>query len=141
VTLKADDPAFSQGGFVPGDAAIPHQWYWSMGTFRGPSLRIPADGDIEIVVHLAGFYPPNANSSLTVSQGGTKLFEEKLSGPVLFNGKVVGPIRVPASVHQGQLDLLWEVGTFVPAKVGSNPKDFRNLGLDIASFEIRRASG
>jgi hypothetical protein len=111
-----------------------------VGTFHGPNVRVPNE-DLEIVVHLAGYYPPKAKTVVKVSQGGTQLFEKQYDGPTLFSGKLIGPIRVPASVHKGQLDLLWEATTFVPAQVGTNPKDFRNLGLDIASFEIRRASG
>jgi len=139
-TLRPDDPAFTKKDWAGGDVATPPNWFWSTPAFRGPNIGLPASEDIEIIVHLSGYYPPKANTTVAVSQGSTKLFEQKFSGPTLFSGKAIGPIRVPASVHKGRLDVLWQVTPFVPAQVGTNPKDLRNLGLDVASFEIRKAS-
>jgi hypothetical protein len=140
-SLRPDSDAFRKSEFAPGDAAKPPTWFWSMGdgTFHGPSVQVPASDDVSVTVHLGGFFPAKVNPRLVVTASGQSVFDQTLNGATLFKDKTIGPFRVPASVHRGQLDLVWKVDTWIPAVVGTNRQDARHLGLDIASIDIAKA--
>jgi phosphoglycerol transferase len=135
VTLKPSDPAMAAGGFVPGDPLA--TWFWSMGQFRGPVLTIPQDRDVQVLLRLHGSTPDYHPQLKVTTKGDRTLFDRKLDGLAIRTSRIVGPINVPASVHRGNLDLIWRLDTWVPAKNGTNPNDPRQLGLDVETIEVR----
>ena len=136
-TIAPTDPAFAAGSFLI-DRSL--DWDWSGGRIQGPNVSVPPDKDVEVVVHLAGFYPRQVKPKLVVTQNQDTVFDKTLDGKNLNASKVIGPFRVPASAHHGKLNLTWAVDTWVPAKLG-NPADKRSLGLDVRSIELRAAGG
>ena len=136
-TIAPSDPVFAQGSFYIDRSA---NYCWSAGRIQGPSVSVPADKDVEVVVHLAGYLPPTIKPKLVVTQNQDTVFDKVLDGKSLNASKVIGPFKVPASAHNGKLSLTWAVDTWVPAKLG-NPADKRNLGLAVRSIELRAAGG
>jgi hypothetical protein len=108
-----------------------------MGQFRGPVLTIPQDRDVQVLLRLHGSTPDYHPQLKVTTKGDRTLFDRKLDGLAIRTSRIVGPINVPASVHRGNLDLIWRLDTWVPAKNGTNPNDPRQLGLDVETIEVR----
>jgi SAM-dependent methyltransferase len=132
--IRPDHGSFEAVTLIPSAAG---DWYWTSASLRGPTARVPANRDVEVSLHLGGYFPPQVSPRLRVTASGRAVFEGVLSGQDLHDGKVVGPVRVPASLHRGDLDMKWEVETWKPSEVGVNPQDHRELGLDVVCIEMK----
>jgi hypothetical protein len=137
IDASPGDPSFPKDGFEAGDQEA--TWFWSAGRFSGPNVPVAKGKAAEVIVHLTGSFPPQVNPHLTVTDGGQQVFAGTLQGLALHRDKTIGPIKVPAAVHNGKLDLQWAVTTWVPSALGINPQDHRKLGLDIETIEVREA--
>ncbi len=137
IEASPGDPSFPKDGFEAGDQEA--TWFWSAGRVSGPNVPVAKGKAAEVIVHLTGSFPPQVNPRLTVTDGGRQVFAGTLQGLDLHRDKAIGPIKVPAAVHNGKLDLQWTVSTWVPSALGINPQDHRKLGLDVETIEVRQA--